>query len=56
MLRAIRARCLGSSGAVKDAIHELSALLEDQARVLGADAPDTLTSRNNLAYLKGKQS
>jgi tetratricopeptide (TPR) repeat protein len=48
-LREIRASCLGESGKVDEAIQQFQELFEDQTNVLGADAPSTLTTRNNLA-------
>ncbi|MDQ1248844.1 MAG: hypothetical protein QG597_3218, partial [Actinomycetota bacterium] len=33
------------------ALHLLTDLLPDQVRTLGADHPDTLTTRHNIAYL-----
>jgi hypothetical protein len=39
---------------VQEAIGQSRQLLEDQARLLGPDHPDTLTTRNNLAYWQEK--
>ena len=35
------------------AITEFERLLTEQQRVLGADHPDTLATRNNLAFWRG---
>ena len=39
---------------MQEAIGHYQRLLEDQVRVLGADHPDSLRTRNNLAYLLGR--
>jgi hypothetical protein len=41
---------LGEAGQVQEAITEFRRLLEDRARVLGPDHPDTLATRNNLTF------
>jgi hypothetical protein len=38
---------------VETAVAEFRRLLDDRTRVLGADHPDTLTTRKNLASLLG---
>ncbi len=45
---------LGEDGRVKDAITEFEQLLTDHMRMLGPDAPDTLTTRSNLASWLGE--
>ena len=37
-----------------EAITEFERLLTDRIRVLGADHPDTLATRNNLAFWRGR--
>ena len=44
----------GEAGRVDEAITAFETLIDDQARVLGADHPDTLNSRSNRAYLLGQ--
>jgi Tetratricopeptide repeat len=39
-------------GRVAGAVAEFDRLLTAQQRVLGADHPDTLTTRNNLAFCR----
>ena len=41
-------------GRVAGAVAEFDRLLTAQQRVLGADHPDTLTTRNNLAFCRGE--
>ncbi len=53
-IRHYGATALGQSGNTSKAITEHEALLEDTLRVLGADHPDTLTTRNNLAVWLGE--
>ena len=48
------AAALGESGNTNKAITACEALLADQLPVLGADHPDTLTTRNNLACWLGE--
>ena len=54
-LRSTRARTLGRLGRHAAAVEANRQLLADQERVLGPDAPDTLTTRNNLAYWQERQ-
>ena len=53
-LRELHASALADTGRVDDALAAYQELLADQLRVLGPDAPDTLTTRNNIAALLGK--
>ena len=53
-IRHLGAGALGNSGNTNEAITESEALLTDQLRVLGADNPDTLTTRNNLVHWLGE--
>ena len=41
-------------GGFAGAVAEFDRLLTAQQRVLGADHPDTLTTRNNLAFCRGE--
>jgi hypothetical protein len=43
------ASCTGECGDAREALRLLSELLPDRERVLGADHPDTLRTRNNIA-------
>ena len=47
-------RSLGEAGLVTQAAAAFEQLLTDCRRVLGDDHPDTLTTRNNLAYWRGQ--
>ena len=53
-LLAYRASALGAVGRTEEAITASETLLTDLTRVLGRDAPDTLTARGNLAYWLGQ--
>ena len=44
----------GEGGDVAGAVTEFERLLTAQQRVLGADHPGTLTTRNNLAFWRGE--
>lgn len=44
----------GEAGDAAGEVHLLEGLLPDQERVLGTDHPDTLTTRNNIANLRGE--
>ena len=48
------ANALGVSGNTNEAMTEFEVLLADQLRVLGADHPDTLSTRGNLALRLGE--
>ena len=45
---------MGEAGRVDDAIAGFETLLADRLRVLGPDHPDTLSTRNNLAFWLGE--
>jgi Tetratricopeptide repeat len=47
-----RSRRVFGTHRVEEAIAQFERLLADRTRVLGADHPNTLNTRNNLAYLK----
>ena len=49
-VRADLANAFGRTGRVHDAIDRSQTLLDDQARILGPDHPNTLITRNNLAH------
>jgi len=53
-LRSYRFGALAELGRVDEAIGLFEMLLADQIRVLGADHPDTLTTRNNIASWYGR--
>ncbi|HYB37805.1 MAG TPA: tetratricopeptide repeat protein [Mycobacterium sp.] len=44
----------GRLALIIEAITEFERLLTEQQRVLGADHPDTLATRNNLAFWRGE--
>ena len=52
--RSAAAAACGRLGDLASAIERFTVLLEDHLRVLGADHPDTLTTRNNLAFWLGE--
>ena len=52
--RGLLASWLAESGQVAAAVEEFRRLLDDQLRVLGADHPDTLNTRHNLAHWRGQ--
>ncbi|MFD0742679.1 tetratricopeptide repeat protein [Phytohabitans flavus] len=45
----------GEAGDAAGAAEALDEVLADRLRVLGPDHPDTLTTRNSLAYWRGKR-
>ena len=45
---------LGQTGDHAGALTAFRAVAEDRARVLGADHPDTLTTRHQVAYYLGQ--
>jgi len=45
---------LGEAGRLGEALQQFEALLPDQVRILGADHPRTLVTRNNIASLLAK--
>ena len=53
-LQGLFGSALGETGLYADSVLVWRALLADQQRVLGPDAPDTLTTRNNLASWLGQ--
>jgi tetratricopeptide (TPR) repeat protein len=53
-LRDLQGSALARVGRYLDAVGLYRELLADRTRVLGPDAPDTLTTRNNLASLLGR--
>nr|WP_260860422.1 hypothetical protein [Streptomyces cupreus] len=48
------ARWQGEAGDAAGAATALADLLTDRTRVLGQDHPETLNTRHNLAYWRGK--
>ena len=44
----------GECGDAREALRLFQALLPDRERVLGADHPDTLSTRNNIAFWTGQ--
>ena len=55
-LRAAYGSALGESGRLAEAISAFEELLADRTRVLGPDAPQTLTTRSNLDWLEQRRS
>jgi len=53
-LRGQYGSALAEAGKRAEAITEFEALLADQVRLLGADAPETLTTRNSLTWWLGR--